>query len=265
MSDVEFTPDEEEIKVLVEGVDEIPKSEEEELPEGYKDLDKKALIEKLEAEKAAREEAKRRADEVAALKEGLASLGQDLKRPTQTVVQPQPQARKSEDEYKEEFNEKFVEDPYSAMVKFQTEKLAPEIQRLMMSNLQVSKQFLQLDPDRKDTYAKYRDEVEEEIAKVDPRERLGNPQVYQQAHDRVVARHINDIVEMKVKEVLEKQESEKKKEPPRQPGYVENTMNPPPKKKPNYIILTQEEKNRANLLGIPLAEYARYLKEKGKK
>jgi len=267
MSDINFEPDDD-FKVLVEGEDEIPKEEEEEVPEEFKDLDKKALMEKLEAERAALEETKKQVNEVAALKEGLASLGENLKKPNVSIQPQQVQSvRKSEDEYREEFNEKFVEDPYSAMVKFQAEKLAPEIQRLMMSNLQISRKFLQFDPDRKETYAKYHDEIEQEVSKVAPRERLEDTEVYQKAHDRVMARHINDIVQLKVQEVLKQQEEEAKKKTSStsSPTYVEHTMNTPPTKKEKYIVLTQEEKNRANLLGIPLTEYARYLKERGKK
>ena len=257
---------EDDLKVLVEGVDKIPETLEDKVPEEYVDLDKKALIEKLEAERKVLEETKKQVNEVAALKEGLASLGENLK-PVPVAAPEVVAPQKSEDEYKEEFNEKFVEDPYSAMVKFQIEKLGPEIQRLMLNNLEVSKKFVELDPDRRETFKKYQSEIEGEIAKIPPQERLRDTEIYRKAHDRVMATHIDDIVALKVKEALEAQASEREiaEKKKTTPGFAETTMSPPPVKKMNYIVLTQEEKRKADLLGIPLKEYARYLKERGKK
>ncbi len=266
MADINFEADED-FQVLVRGEDKIPEDlTEKTIPAEFKDLDKEALVAKLEAERKTLEETKQKAEQVAALKEGIASLGTTLQKPAPVAV-PQPvMPQKSEEDYKEEFNEKFVEDPYSAMIKFQAEKLAPEIQRLMLNNLKTSRKFLELDPERKDTYKKYQDAIEQEILKTNPQMRLEDPEIYQKTHDRVMAGHINEIIEAKVKEALELQAKEKKEiEKKVEPGYTEFSMTSGPKEKPNYVILTQEEKQKANLLGIPIKEYARYLKERGKK
>jgi len=178
---------------LVDGIDEIPDDalEEDPIPE-----DVKKLQEEKEALQRQMEELRKQADATMALQQGISELGQTLRPQTQPQPQPQqPQAPKDPLLEKDNFNEKFLEDPYGMLEKFQMQKLAPEFQRIMQTNVSYAKQFLMLDPEKSKVYEKYAPEVEEVVKSFPPVKQFTDPNVYKEAADIVASRHFSETLE----------------------------------------------------------------------
>ena len=171
------------------------------------------IMRMIEEQKAAIAGAQSRGEEITALREGLADLGKSLK---QTPAQGPAPAEFNEEEYKKKFNEDFYNDPYQFMTDFAMKKLGPEFQRLAARQEEMLKRDLRRDPERADTLEKYRDEIEEEYQRIPAYERYQNPYMYEQAHDRVVARHINEIIQARVSAALEEAKMQTQTQEPAQ-------------------------------------------------
>lgn len=166
-------------------------------------LTKEELLREIERQKEAIEAARNRGDEVAALRQGLAELGMNLR---QTEAKESAQAKGEvfdEEAYRKKFNEEFYNDPYQFMQDFAVKKLAPEFQRLAQRQEVLMKREISRDPERRETFEKYRKEIEQEFEAIPAYERYSDPQAFERAHDRVVARHLNEIIEARVREALE--------------------------------------------------------------
>ena len=174
--------------------------------EEFKELDRKDLIEKLkakEAEIAAQESVEAPNPTLETLNQNLEKMNeglQGLRTPAQVQQGPPPM---SPEEFKEKLMETMNDDPEKAMQMFYQQKLGPELQSLMQTNLYHSKKYLSLDPKRKDTAKKYERDIEMEVQNVDPVQRLRNPAVYEEAHDRVVSRNLDEVMAEKIDGFLE--------------------------------------------------------------
>jgi DNA uptake protein ComE-like DNA-binding protein len=194
------------IKVLVEGRDEIPSEEQEEGE--FKGLTRDQIIEKIASERKANEEKLKQplgiADEI---KRGFAAFSQTLAPPKQSEPQPQIDPKVLEDELKEGL----LESPTKVLDKYIQTKLGPEIGRIYQYNINTSRRFLALDAQRAATFKQYEPEVEKEVQAMPLNDKVYDPDVYAKAHDRVVARHMNEIIDAKVKEAVEKLSTPEKK------------------------------------------------------
>jgi hypothetical protein len=245
----QFTEDEGEDFELVFG--------EEEEPEGP---DPDELQSELEQTKAQLEEQKKRMEEIEAIREGFEQVGgkvEDLQRSQQPTQPQQPQF--DYEKFKQEIDDGFMESPSSALDKYFQMKMQPEVQRLMSNNMANSRRFLGVDDQRKDTYKQWQSEIEAEVQQMPPQSKLYDPDVYQKAHDRVMSRHLNEIVDMRVKQALEQQEKKGGEEGSGGP-YSETSERRPttPQKKTKKIVPTQEERTlmeKWRLRGIPEEQF----------
>ena len=118
--------------------------------------------------------------------------------------QPPPQqVGESDDDFFKRVRENFLEDPAKYMDEFNRRKLGPAFTQVAERNVQFSRRFLELDPERRETFQMYREEIDSEVKKMPPQERFNAEDIYSVAHDKVVARHWRDIVDRKVKEAAQ--------------------------------------------------------------
>lgn len=225
-------------------------------PEEFKELNREQLIAQIEANKlAAQEEAKQTGTtsfETQSVIDTLnKNLGQLTERMTPAQQAPVGPARMSPDELRAKIEELSQEDPSKAMDLFYQQKLAPEIGALMNQNLYHSEKYLTLDPERKDTARTYKAEIKDEVMKMNPVDRLRDPAIYERAHDTVVARHLNEVMEDRVGAAVEAKLKElgigsEPKGDVKPPMYAEAGVErkPPPKDGvPRSEKLTQAEVN----------------------
>lgn len=176
----------------------------EELPDaGEPDISKGELLAKIQEQQAAIEAAQARGDEVAALQAGLRDLGTTLRDQGSAEQAPVAGVPFDEEAYKEKFNQEFYNDPYKFMQDFAQKKIGPEFQRMAQRQEELFKREIKFDPERKETFEKYKDEIEKEYKSIPNYERFNDSEAFTKAHDRVVSRHLNEIIEARVQEALE--------------------------------------------------------------
>ncbi len=216
----------EDYKIIVEGRD--PEADEPEAPveaDEYKGLTREQIIAKIEVERADKARLSAAADTASAIKAGLeqlASRGREA--PSAVSSTPQPL---DETALANELKEKIYEDPKAAIDTYVQKKLGPEIGRLFQTNMHWSRRDVERDPDTAETFKKYKVEIEDEVQRVPLGERISDPEVYKKAHDRVVSRHFNEIVDLKVKEAVEKMKPSSAP-PAGSPPFAETKVNRPP-------------------------------------
>jgi len=228
------------------------------------DVTKEDLLSRIESMQEQMQNAQQRGDEVSALREGIGELAKSMKSaPSERDLQGQQsqQPQESEDEYRKKFNENFYDDPYSYMQDFTMKKLGPEFNRILSTQEKMFRKEIQRDPSRKDTYSKYKDEIEEEYQQIPQYQRMTDPDAMAKAHDRVVSRHIDDIVQQKVQEALQEQQGSGQQNQRRQganrqssqPLYAESSNTPKPtggqKRQPKR--LSTREARWADNKGLP--------------
>lgn len=234
------------LEVLLEGVDEIPAASMPEEPEDLKNVSREDIIAKVKLEREELARAKEAAGNQAAIAQAL----KDMRTSPQQVVReamPQQGPQESEDAFKLRFNEQFYNDPYNTMMEFQKKKLAPEVQRIMASNMQLSRKLAALDPDRKDTFGQYIAEIDDFVGRLNPEQKLYDADVYTKAHDAVIARHVNEIIDRKVKEAV----GGKQQPVAGKPAFSEGGSAPRPATGPRTtIVLTPKEQQYAATKGL---------------
>jgi hypothetical protein len=232
------------------------------------EVSKEDLLAKIESMQQQMQDAQRRGDEVSALREGIAELGKSMQTaPTQAELNQQQQPRQpqeSEDEYRKKFNENFYDDPYSYMQDFTMKKLGPEFNRILSTQEKMFKREIQRDPQRKETYSKYQDEIEQEYQQIPQYQRMTDPDAYAKAHDRVVARHIDEIVQQRVQEAMQNAgaqntqntQNTQGREGAKEPIHAEAASNPRPQAEPKkrQKRLTNREARWADNRGLPYAK-----------
>ena len=236
----------------------------------YSGLTPAELRAKLDEQVAANTALQGQASQAAAIQAGIASLKQST--PQQGAPAPQPPPGMSPAELAEYVKEKLYEDPVGSMDKYFQYKIAPEVRNLMQNNLNISRRFLQLDPERSSTYAQYGAEIDQEMINVPPQTKLSDVDIYQKVHDQVVSRHAGDIIKTKVEAAVKEALAKQAAPAPVKPGvkpvtYTEVGTNPPVAKGSQKVYLTPAEDLARRTTGgnvTPKVYYA-YLKRKGLK
>ena len=231
---LQWFAEEEDVEILVEGLDEIPNKDEgptkEELALEVKNLKETQVVLEKQADSASKFES------------GLDKLGNILSTPVQP--QPQvPQPQESEEDFAKEYNKTVFKDAYKATTELFVKKLMPELQKGMGKNLQYSRRFCKLDPVTKDSFKKYEAEVDDMVSKMDPRQKFEDEHIYDKALNMVKLNHIDDIIsDAKEDAIKVVQEEYKKKDEIQvsQGQYSEAGVNP--RTGPTQIrTLTKEE------------------------
>lgn len=247
------------LEVLLEGIDEIPSGEPQiEGPEDLKGMTREQILQKVQQE---REEANKKLaamEEQAKLTSALKGLTQQTQ---QQVVRdpsqmPQQLPGETEEAFKARFNEQFYNNPYDTMMEFQRKKVAPEVQRIMGANVQMSRKLTALDPDRKDTFAQYQAEIDDMVARLSPEQKLYDIDVYTKAHDAVIARHVNEIIDRKVKEAMGKGSPQPKPTAP--VPFSEQGTAPRPMGPTKTFVLSRKEQFWAAQHGLSPERAAEY-------
>ncbi len=134
------------------------------LPEDLRGKSKAEIAAALKAERERMEDLRRQADATTAMKTSIDALGDKLKSPAQARPQPVQQPGESEEDFKKRLDEGVYDRGiYDTLVEFNTKKLAPLFNRMLSNTLYFSRRDLERDPERGDTYKRYRDEVDAEI------------------------------------------------------------------------------------------------------
>jgi hypothetical protein len=254
------TPSEEDFDIIV--AENEPPEEDSNIPDEYKGLEKIDLINQVKQTQEQMKQIQEQYNQMQQMQQNFSNVNDqiDAIKQQQQYQQPQQQPQMSEEDFKEKFNEKFADDPYSATNEFFTKKLAPQVQNVLMNNMYYSRQFLENDETRKDTYNQYKSEIEQEVQRMDPKTKATNPQLYQEVHDRVVSRHLNEIVQQKVQEALKESQPDTNNTSQTQGPYSEPGVRrvPPKQKKQISVYLTDAEKKHADNIGMSHKEYAKF-------
>lgn len=131
------------------------------------------------------------ADSTAALTKGLENLGQNLRPPQQQVAAPQMDPAIAQ----KDFNDKFYDNPSENLDAFARAKIEPALQQMMLTNANLSKQLLLIDPDRAEVYKKYTKEIDEVFNTIPVAKRIQNPAAAaKEAADLVASRHMPETM-----------------------------------------------------------------------
>jgi hypothetical protein len=191
--------------------DEVQAPAEPQVPEEFSGKAKDELVAEIEKLRKDMEEGQRRSDEVQALKAGIEGLGEKLSQPVQPQTQQPPQ--RTREEIQKEFNEKWsaniLEDPFSAIEELNQMRDQAMVTQRLNEKEKLSRRMLQLDPEKRETAGRYMSEIDLEVSNMNPYEKLNMDDPYSSAHDRVLARHINDVMDEKVAKIVEEKLKER--------------------------------------------------------
>lgn len=210
----------------------------------------------------------------------LAPVLDRLGQPAHQPIMQQPQ--ESEADFKKRLDENTLEMGFStAMDQFYARKLAPEVQRLLANNVNLSRKFVQLDPSKGPLYKTYKKEVDDYVAAMPPQAKLYNPDLYEEAVNVVASRHSDEIMGLqlqtklaeereKLKEELRQELGLEKKTAPAKPIHSATNQNQPgPTKRTTSLSVAQlterypQHAKDAFIKGVPPHTYFKYLAEKG--
>lgn len=192
--------EEEEVRYVLEGTpeaEELEKTPERKPPATKDDLERQ-LLEMNERIKAAEEG-------VNPVKQFGKQLEQVVQRvgtvyPQQQVSQPQETA----EQRIQRLNNMWMENPAKAYEEQSREQLRPVLDIMFSTQAALSRDLALMDPNQKPIYDKYRDEVEQEVTRIPPQERIQEPRVYQTAIQRVKARHSDELTQSAIEEAVNK-------------------------------------------------------------
>lgn len=232
-------PDEPDVDFLVEGteVDVEPTPD----PERVK------LEQEVEQMRSQLESTTSRADEVQALRQGIVELKENLQVPTQPQGRVQQQRGESEDDFKKRINEKFYDDPFGNLQEVFRRQTEPIVLDTLSRLEKQSRRLIVVDPERNGTFKKYMPEIDAEVQKMTVYEKAQADDVYTAAHDRVISRHIGDLMEETAKKAVAEyikqvsDNNETTRPTPTPTGPINNTPSPTPTRKIQIKVTREEE------------------------
>ena len=143
------------------------------------------LIEEQKKLQARYEAETRRGDEVTALREGIQGLSETLSR--QNIPSPVQQVGESDEAFRTRINDNFIEDPAKALNEVWTKKAEPFMKKQIAQNMYWSRAFAE--QKHKDTFGQYAGEIDKAAQNLNPED----PQIYEKAHNMVLASHMGEI------------------------------------------------------------------------
>jgi len=233
---------EDDIEVFVEGDEGAPVQVDEE---------KRKLLKELEESRSETQSAKARADEVAALRSAFEKMGETLK--------PKPQAQQQAPAFRRldpnQFNEKFLENPYQRISEATAQTIGPVFQMLQNTNMATARELAEIK--HKDSFKVYGPEIDQVVQGMTPQEKLNPTMAYNRAVQAVRQNHFDDIVKGEVERALAERE---KKSSNGSPTFSEGggpASRPPVQRR--QVTLTRSQAEEADRKGIPRAEMARII------
>lgn len=221
-------PGEEEIEVLVEGVDEIP--------EEVRNPPPPAPSEGVKMD---------------VLLQGL----QKLVVPEKTPEIPKEEKPKEPPKFDADgkYNETFLDDPKNHLNQWGKEFLIPAIASIMPDMSPVSKRIASQEENLRTTFELFGSEVEAEFTKIPEGKRRFDVNSYIKAAETVRNRHFADLVQHETQKRIEAETKEREVQKPA--PYYETTQRPAPKKR--QVILSTMEREEADRIGMPYDQYWR--------
>ena len=135
---------------------------------------------------------------------GAGAVGKGLEEALKRYApQPAPmmaqQPVETDDQRQARLQRLFIEDPIKATTELNKSRDAAYLQLLINNNQTLSKELVVANPETKGLYEKYRDEVEQEVARMAPADKAQNPRVYQTALERVKGNHSTELLAEQIK------------------------------------------------------------------
>ena len=96
--------------------------------------------------------------------------------------------------FKKRINERYLDDPLEASREVIANETAPLMLAQAETVAQMSRMLVELDPSTKEVYARYRSEIESDVAEITPLEKLQDPRLYHKAVERARARHFSEEI-----------------------------------------------------------------------
>jgi len=198
--------------------------------------------------------------EVQTLRQGLqSSVSMEQLRAIAALNQPQQQPqqkRESDAEFAARIKEQLFENPVESMKEIVGRQIAPEVQRLAANNMHWSQKSLEANPNLSVVFTKYRAEIDAEVQKASPQDRLYDPEIYEKAAQRVTANHITDIINERVQEALGGKGPAPGKPNP-SVAYSETGMSIPAPGAKTKVKLktTPEDERQAMIRGVKIVDY----------
>jgi hypothetical protein len=250
--------EEQELEVFVKGRDVIPEeeSEEDKVPEEYKSLTKKQLVEMLS-------KAQEESNQAAALQAAVSSLGEKLSKPSSTPhgfeVSPQKKGE-SDEEYAKRINETlFGDNPYQVLQEVIRREVQPLLHGIQSQTVQQAKQLLERDEEKGPIFKKYKEEIESMVAAM-PAEHRNNPGVYEFALNQIQIRHMDEIIQDRVRMELEKAKGDEPQVVVRKPQVSQGQTTRgslAPKTTRKRVIIDEATAIRLEKQGIDIKDYIR--------
>jgi len=164
----------------------------------------KKLMDELKQKQAELEAAKQQNDPVAAMSKGIEALGQRLAPQQAPDVRLPGPGQLDVKKLREDVNAKFYDDPFATITELMQIVQQGNGTQQANTNLMYSKRLLQVDPSTRDLYKRFENEVEVEVSRMSIQERMNNPAVYDEALTRVKARHMEELMDERVKAEIAK-------------------------------------------------------------
>jgi len=161
------------------------------------------LLAEIEKRDAALHAAETRVDPMANLASQFGALADQLKPKQAAAVdgyrvakQPQQQFSPADiDRMNKQLAEKFLDDPAGATREVIGRELGPMLSTMAESQAQLSRELVIMNPETRDIYKRYANEIEAEVSEVDALTKLRNPKIYMLAVEHAKARHFSELVE----------------------------------------------------------------------
>lgn len=192
-----------------------------------------------------KEELKVKADQVSALSKSFETFGKSFKKDEAPPPQApyQPYDSKALDEAI--MNDMYTTPSKSFDVYFE-KKLAPIFQEFAGKQASLNEALLKYDPEKKEMYGRYKEEVESELRKVPIYEKLNNPNYANDVFDKVKARHLDEIIAERIEKAVEERiKSTSEPQKVQKTQFSETSSAPAPKGDGKKIRLSTTQMDEA--------------------
>jgi len=256
-------PEEEEVRVFVEGLDDMPEPEtpeENQIPSEYRNLTKAQLVEKIQKNQ---EELVKAGDSSAAIRQAIGELGEVMRPVVQPVVNPVQQTpSESDEDYEERLKNDFLDHPKKALDEYLGKSVGPLVNSVASGTMQMARELIRVQKGP-DTFDRYSPEIDQIVSGVPVSDRISKPrEVYENAYNQVMAGHLDELISVRVAEEVAKLSSGAGTKESSSPGirapYGASQVRPAARVR--NVTLNAAERVQADQKGLDYDTYARLYK-----